>query len=201
VCPGCGFFTPVFSRLLRQVDGNGKHNVGGDRFTGIGDWPRQLRPRWIFVDAFGGIVNSAMRNWNMCSMSELQSFAEQTFATIPDFRLQLTSRFASGDRGAIEWTMSGTQKVHIPGLPATGKSFSALRAVTIVEFRAGKIESVPMCSAVGELSPMCPEWTEGQNTSGTFDANGNESRGERIRSRLSPRCDRDWLPLSRDFTS
>lgn len=71
--------------------------------------------------------------------AELRTFVEQTFATIPDFSLDLTSRFASGDRGAIEWTMSGTQQVDIPGVPATGKSFSSLRAVTIVEFRGGRI--------------------------------------------------------------
>ena len=71
--------------------------------------------------------------------AELRAFAEQTFATIPDFKLQLMSRFACGNWGAVEWTMSGTQKVDIPGVPATGKSFSSLRAVTIVEFHAGKI--------------------------------------------------------------
>jgi steroid delta-isomerase-like uncharacterized protein len=72
-------------------------------------------------------------------MAELRAFAEQTFAIIPDFKLQLTSRFAGGEWGAMEWEMSGTQKIDIPGMPATGKSFSSLRAVTIVEFRAGKI--------------------------------------------------------------
>lgn len=71
--------------------------------------------------------------------AELRAFAEQTFAVIPDFRLDVVSRFACGGHGAIEWTMSGTQAFDIPGFPATGKSFSSLRAVTIVEFRDGKI--------------------------------------------------------------
>ena len=71
--------------------------------------------------------------------AELRAFAAQTFAGVPDFKIELTSRFVGGDRGAIEWVMSGTPKVDHPHMPATGKSFSSLRAVTIIEFRDGKI--------------------------------------------------------------
>lgn len=70
---------------------------------------------------------------------ELRDFVEQTFAILPDFKLQLTSRFACGNRGAMEWVMSGTQAFAVPGFPSAGQSFSSLRAVTIVEFRDGKI--------------------------------------------------------------
>lgn len=71
--------------------------------------------------------------------AELREFAEQTFAALPDFKLQVTSRFVCGNRGAIEWVMSGTQAFAVPGFPAEGKSFSSLRATTILEFRDGKI--------------------------------------------------------------
>lgn len=70
---------------------------------------------------------------------ELRSFAEQTLAAVPDFALELRSRFVCGDRGAMEWEMSGTHKADVPGIPSTGKRFSAIRAVTIVEFRGNKI--------------------------------------------------------------
>ena len=71
--------------------------------------------------------------------AELRDFAAQTFAILPDFQLQVTSRFVCGNRAAIEWVMSGTQAFAVPGFPAEGKSFSSLRAVTIVEFRGARI--------------------------------------------------------------
>jgi steroid delta-isomerase-like uncharacterized protein len=85
----------------------------------------------LYEDVTMGVVNHGKE--------ELRSFANQTFVLIPDFKLQLTSRFVGGDWGVIEWVTSGTPTGDVLGMPATGKSFSSLRAVTVVEFRAGKI--------------------------------------------------------------
>lgn len=71
---------------------------------------------------------------------ELREFAAQTFEVIPDFDLQVRSQFVCGSRAAIEWIMSGTQAFAVPGFPAEGKAFSGLRAVTIMEFRDGRIQ-------------------------------------------------------------
>jgi steroid delta-isomerase-like uncharacterized protein len=38
----------------------------------------------------------------------------------------------------MEWTMSGTQTGEMPGMPATGKTFS-LRGASVVELRDGKL--------------------------------------------------------------
>jgi steroid delta-isomerase-like uncharacterized protein len=68
----------------------------------------------------------------------LRAFAVGVFASVPDFQIELTARFAAGTWGGMEWVMSGTHKGDFPGMPATGKPFST-RGVTILELHAGKI--------------------------------------------------------------
>jgi steroid delta-isomerase-like uncharacterized protein len=69
---------------------------------------------------------------------ELKAWAKGAFDAIPDFKLDVTSLFASGDWVACEWVMTGTQAGALPGLPATGKSFS-VRGGTIAQLKDGKI--------------------------------------------------------------
>ena len=69
---------------------------------------------------------------------EVKAFASSTFAAFPDFKIQLTSGFIAGDWRASEWIMSGTQTGDLPGISATGKSFS-IRGAGIIELRGGKI--------------------------------------------------------------
>jgi len=70
---------------------------------------------------------------------ELRAFAAGAFAAVPDLAFQLTTRFAAGTFGIIEWTMSGTHQGDFPGLPATGKQFASIRGATIVELRDTRI--------------------------------------------------------------
>ena len=69
---------------------------------------------------------------------ELRAYAKEVFAGVPDFKMELTARFVAGNRGGMEWVMSGTHKGDFPRMPATGKRFS-VRGATIVELEAGKI--------------------------------------------------------------
>jgi steroid delta-isomerase-like uncharacterized protein len=46
---------------------------------------------------------------------QLRAFANGTFAAVPDFKVTLVSRFVAGDRGGMEWTISGTHKGDFPG--------------------------------------------------------------------------------------
>jgi len=69
---------------------------------------------------------------------ELRAFAQGVFAGVPDFKLEITSRFMAGSAAGLEWVISGTHKGDFPGMPATGKRFSA-RGVTILEFQGDKI--------------------------------------------------------------
>jgi len=84
----------------------------------------------VYEDVTFGVVNHGKK--------ELQAFADGVFAGVPDFKIELTARFASGTSAGLEWVMSGTHKGDFPGLPATGKRFST-RGVTILELQAGKI--------------------------------------------------------------
>ena len=70
--------------------------------------------------------------------SEVRTFVQATLTAIPDFKIELKSVFATVDRLASEWIMTGTQTGDFPGLPATGKSFS-VPVASIMEFQNGKI--------------------------------------------------------------
>lgn len=69
---------------------------------------------------------------------ELRTRFQNLFASFPDIRVEITSYLNSGDRECVEWTSSGTHKGDIPGLPATGKSYS-LREAIVTELKEGKI--------------------------------------------------------------
>jgi predicted ester cyclase len=70
--------------------------------------------------------------------AELKAFAGAVLAAFPDFKLELTSGFTTGNWAGAEWTMSGTHKGDLPGLPATGKRFS--KGSSICELHEGKIK-------------------------------------------------------------
>src|SRR5258707_15329752 len=85
----------------------------------------------VFEDVTFGVVTRGKE--------ELRSFANRAFAAVPDFRDRLASRFVTSQGAVIEWVMSGTHRGDFPGIPATGKRFSAVRGSTIIELEAGKI--------------------------------------------------------------
>ena len=85
----------------------------------------------VYEDVTFGIVNHGK--------AELRAFTEGSFAAIPDFTIELTTRFVAGHWGSMEWIMSGTHQGDFPGMPATGKRFSSVRGSTIFELESGKI--------------------------------------------------------------
>ena len=70
--------------------------------------------------------------------AELKAFAGGIFAAIPDFAIELSSRFTAGPWAGLEWAMSGTHRGDLPGLPATGKPFT-LRGASILELSSGRL--------------------------------------------------------------
>jgi len=74
--------------------------------------------------------------------AEVKAFADAVFAAFPDFKVQLMSGFTADNWAGAEWTMSGTHRGDLPGMPATGKSFS-VRGSTVCELQAGKIKRNP----------------------------------------------------------
>src|SRR5260221_13426489 len=85
----------------------------------------------VFEDVTFGVVARGKE--------ELRSFVNRAFAAVPDFKYELTSRFAASQWAAIEWVMACTHQGDFPGMPATGKRFSSVRGATILELECGKI--------------------------------------------------------------
>jgi steroid delta-isomerase-like uncharacterized protein len=84
----------------------------------------------IYEDVTMGAVNHGK--------DELQRFGQGFFVGFPDVTFEVTSRFAGGTSGAIEWVMRGTHRGDLPGMPATGKQVD-VRGTSIIEFAGDKI--------------------------------------------------------------
>jgi steroid delta-isomerase-like uncharacterized protein len=70
---------------------------------------------------------------------ELRNFAGGWFRAFPDLSFALTSMMISGERAAIAWQVTGTQKGDLPGMPASGKTTN-VPGVTLLECEGGKIK-------------------------------------------------------------
>lgn len=60
------------------------------------------------------------------------------FAATTDAQITVTNRIAMGNQVTVEWTATGIHSGDLPGLPATGRSYT-LRGVTVVIRENGKI--------------------------------------------------------------
>jgi len=87
-------------------------------------------------------------------IEELRKFAAGFLAAVPDLKMELLDSSIQGNRGSIEWVMSGTDK----GIYKTGKKFS-VRGVSIVNLENGQIsrnrdfyDSATIMRQVGVLS-------------------------------------------------
>jgi steroid delta-isomerase-like uncharacterized protein len=69
---------------------------------------------------------------------QLRAFGEAFFSSFPDVTFELTSRFASGSQGGVEWVMRGTHGGDMGGISATGKHVE-VRGASVMEFANGKI--------------------------------------------------------------
>jgi len=85
----------------------------------------------VYEDVTMGAVNRGK--------AELKGFLRAIFGAIPDFEMKVISGFTAGTWAGAEWSMAGTHKGDLPGLPATGKKFS-VRGSSICELRDGKIK-------------------------------------------------------------
>jgi steroid delta-isomerase-like uncharacterized protein len=94
----------------------------------------------IYEDVALGVVNHGKR--------ELVAFGNGFIAGVPDLKVEVTSRFASGDKAAAEWKMTGTHSGDLPGMPASGKTFS-LRGVSTFQLQGNR---VTRCSDYWDLA-------------------------------------------------
>ncbi len=69
---------------------------------------------------------------------ELKAFAREIFEAFPDFRIEPGAVVVEGNLISTEWTMAGTHRGNLRGLPATGRTFS-VKGTSRLEIRDGKI--------------------------------------------------------------
>ncbi|OQD16942.1 hypothetical protein UE98_29335 [Burkholderia cenocepacia] len=75
----------------------------------------------------------------MKGKEELKNFAVAFFAAFPDVQFTRTSPpVVSGDRAAVTWRVTGTQKGQFLDVPATNKTMDVM-GVSMMEFKDGKI--------------------------------------------------------------
>jgi steroid delta-isomerase-like uncharacterized protein len=73
--------------------------------------------------------------------ADTRQFFQGAYGAFPDIHFDLTGATVDPERAALEWTMTGTHNGDLPGMPATGKSFT-VRGVTVFETAGDKIRVV-----------------------------------------------------------
>ncbi|HEX2075309.1 MAG TPA: ester cyclase [Geodermatophilus sp.] len=69
---------------------------------------------------------------------EVGAFLAALFSAVPDLRLDLTTRLPHGDLVAEEYTITGTHRGPLFGVPPTGRRLH-VRAVSFVRMREGRL--------------------------------------------------------------
>ena len=83
---------------------------------------------YVFESVAAGVSSKGKAEFKALMDGLLQAF--------PDLKFEVKGTFASGNKAASEYVMSGTQKGEFLGMPPTGKSF-AMRCCSILEFEGG----------------------------------------------------------------
>lgn len=84
------------------------------------------------------------------------------FKAVSELQVEQTAHFSDGDRYAGQWIMSGVHTGDLPGLPATGRTFSIVGS-KIAEVRGGEVVHADlywnMADLLGQLGalPLPPE--------------------------------------------
>jgi steroid delta-isomerase-like uncharacterized protein len=94
----------------------------------------------VYEDVALGVVNKGKE--------QLIAFGDGFIGGVPDLDVEVTSRFVSGDKAAAEWTMTGTHSGDLPGMPASGRTFS-LRGVSTFDLRGDRVSR---CSDYWDLA-------------------------------------------------
>lgn len=68
----------------------------------------------------------------------VRSWANGFLAAFPDLAVSPGRSFERGDRGVLEWEMSGTHRGEFDGIPPTGRRFR-VRGATVFEYSDGEI--------------------------------------------------------------
>jgi steroid delta-isomerase-like uncharacterized protein len=72
---------------------------------------------------------------------EYKKFVSTTHSAFPDVHFTVEDIFAEGDKVAVRWTMTGTHKGELRGIPPTGKKVT-MWAISLYRIVEGKIAEV-----------------------------------------------------------
>lgn len=102
-------------------------------------WNQHDLNKLISFFADDGIYDNVSQGDVYQGKKEVTAFINSMFVDMPDLKLDFKSVFSAGDWMGIEVVMSGTfAHSSMPGVPATGKTFS-LRGVSVIQLRNGLI--------------------------------------------------------------
>jgi steroid delta-isomerase-like uncharacterized protein len=67
-----------------------------------------------------------------------KQFVERYMNAFPDLHMTVEDEIVAGDTVVVRWTVTGTHRGELPGLPPTGKNIS-LTGISIARLREGKL--------------------------------------------------------------
>ena len=90
---------------------------------------------------------------------EVRAFLRELFTGLPDLTFDVTYKFARGNQVAERWTISGTHRGNLMGVPATGRPLE-IPGIGMVVMRDGKFVSdwflLDLASIMRQLGIMPP---------------------------------------------
>lgn len=100
--------------------------------------------------AEGAVVEDSMHREPFVGRDAIMARKNMIFAAASDANITVTNRIVHGNQVTAEWVATGRHTGDLPGLPASGRSFS-LRGVTVVVRHEGKIVRESLYYDVAEL--------------------------------------------------
>src|SRR6266481_374719 len=96
------------------------------------------------------IVEDSMYDRPFVGRTTIMARKNVIIAAASDSKIHVTNRTVHGDQVSVEWVATGIHTGDLPGLPASGRSFS-IHGVTVVIRRDGKIVRESLYYDVAEL--------------------------------------------------
>lgn len=96
------------------------------------------------------IVEDSMYDRPFVGRTAVMTRKNVIIAAASDSKIHVTNRTVHGDQVSVEWVATGLHTGDLPGLPASGRSFS-IHGVTVVVRRDGKIIRESLYYDVAEL--------------------------------------------------
>jgi len=122
-------------------------------------WNSRYFERFYSYFAEDYVFESVATGMSAKGKAEFRALMDGLLHAFPDLKFEDKATFASGNKAASEYVMSGTQKGKFIGMPPTGKRF-AMRCCSILEFEEGLFtretahsDDATMMRQLGHLPP------------------------------------------------